>query len=139
MLEFNTSKNAESAAQTLQLYFFGWWQRNRFRVPIPQELITRALELLLYLLPHMKPFAEDYVRSKLDINSGPIDEGVRAAMHHVVAPQARSAVLEHHLRVVVNLLRNAPPLKSQPLAHVGTFLQPMWDYRSDAAQLSETP
>ena len=89
MLEFNTSKDAENTAQTLQLHFFGWWRGHRFRAPIPQELITRALELLLYLLPHMKPYSDKYVREKLNINSGPIDDGIRATMHHVVAPEAK--------------------------------------------------
>lgn len=128
MLEFDTSKDAENTAQMLQLHFFGWWQGPRFRAPIPQELITGALELLLYLLPHMKPYSEEYVRKKLNIYSGPIDDGIRAAMHHVVAPGSRYAVLEHVLRVVVKLVRDAPPLKRQELTRVATFLQPMWDY-----------
>jgi hypothetical protein len=57
MLQLNTCKDAEIAAQSLQMYFFG------YRAPeqstrIPADFITRALELILYLLPCLKPGTE---------------------------------------------------------------------------------
>jgi hypothetical protein len=129
MLELNTCKNAESAAQTLQLYFRSPPVRE-LSSGIPSEFVPRALELVLYLLPYMKPERESYVREKLYVSTGSISEGVREAMTRQVPAEARSDFLEHDLRVVVALLRDAQTLTPPQLEHVGTLLEPLWEHRA---------
>jgi hypothetical protein len=130
MLQLNTCKDAEIAAQSLQMYFFG------YRAPeqstrIPADFITRALELILYLLPYLKPGTEPYVREKLYIQAPTLIEGAHEAMLQQTYPPSRYAVLEHDLRVVVALLRDAQTLTPSQLEQVGALLEPLWDYRSE--------
>jgi len=131
MLEFNTCKEAEIAAQRLQLYYFGHCRESNAR--IPTEFATRALKLILYLLQYMKPSTEHYLRRKLEIKTPSLSEGIREAMSQQVSCGPNYAVLEHDLRVVVALLRDAQTLTLPQLGQVGTLLGPLWDYRSENA------
>ena len=76
--------------------------------------MTRALELVLYLLPHAKSGREHYIREKLNTRNPSLCEAVREAMTEKVSPGARYAVLEYDLRVVVALLRDAQTLNPGP-------------------------
>lgn len=128
MLELNTCQEAETAAQSLQLHFFSSPTRELSRY-IPPDFITRALMLVLYLLPCMKPCTEDYVRTKLDMFEAPIlSQAVQEVMLKRVPAEARYALLEHDLRVVVVLIRDAQTLTSTQLEYIGVLLQPLWDH-----------
>lgn len=135
MLELNTCQDAEIAAQNLQQYFFGSPIRELSRY-IPPDFIRRALMLVLYLLPYGKPNSEGYVRSKLYIMEAPIlSQGIQEAMVRRVTAQARYAVLEHVLRVVVLLLRDAQTLTSTQLEYIGMLLQPLWHQYESSLKL----
>jgi hypothetical protein len=138
MLELNTCQDAETAAQSLQLHFFSSPTRELSSC-IPPDFVTRALMLVLYLLPYMKPHKEPYVRSKLDIEvyiEAPIlSQQVQEAMNRPVSAEARYAVLEHDLRVVVALLRDAQTLTSTQLEYIGMLLQPLWDHYQSTLEL----
>jgi len=126
MLELNTCQDAETAAQSLQLHFFSSRELSRC---IPPDFVTRALMLVLYLLPYMKPHKEPYVREKLDMFEAPIlSQAVQEAMARRVPAEARYAVVEHDLRVVVSLIRDAQILTSTQLEYIGMLLQPLWDH-----------
>jgi len=127
MLELNTCQDAETAAQSLQLHFFSSPTRELSSC-IPPDFVTRALMLVLYLLPYMKPHKEPYVRSKLDIEAPILSQAVQEAINRPVAAEARYAVLEHDLRVVVALLRDAETLTPTQLEYIGMLLQPLWDH-----------
>jgi hypothetical protein len=127
MLELNTCQDAENAAQSLQLHFFTSPTRELSSC-IPPDFISRALMLVLYLLPYMKPHTEPYIREKLDIEAPILSQGVQEAMIRPVPAAARYAVLEHDLRVVVALLRDAQTLTSTQLEYIGMLLQPLWDH-----------
>ena len=127
MLELNTCQDAQNAAQSLQLHFFTSPTRELSSC-IPPDFVTRALMLVLYLLPHMKPHAEPYVRSKLGIKAPILSQAVQDAMIRPVPAAARSAVLEHELRVVVALIKDAQTLTSTQLEYIGMLLQPLWDH-----------
>ena len=127
MLELNTCQDAETAAQSLQLHFFTSPTRELSSC-IPPDFLTRALMLVLYLLPYMKPHQEPYVRSKLDIEAPILSRAVQEAMVRPVPAAARYAVLEYYLRVVVALLRDAQTLTSTQLEYIGMLLQPLWDH-----------
>ena len=127
MLELNTCQDAETAAQSLQLHFFTSPTRELSSC-IPPDFVTRALTLVLYLLPYMKPHKEPYVRSKLEIEAPILSQAVQEAMLRPVFAEARYAVLDRDLRVVVALLRDAPTLTSTQLEYIGMLLQPLWDH-----------
>jgi hypothetical protein len=127
MLELNTCQDAETAAQSLQLHFFTSPTRELSSC-IPPDFLTRALMLVFYLLPYMKPHNEPYVRSKLDIEAPILSQAVQEAMVRPVPAAARYAVLEYYLRVVVALLRDAQTLTSTQLEYIGMLLQPLWDH-----------
>jgi len=127
MLELNTCQDAEDAAQSLQIHFFSSPTRELSRY-IPSDFITRALMLVLYLLPYMKTHKEPYVRSKLEIEAPILSQAVQEAMTRRVPAEARYAVLEHYLRVVVSLIRDAQTLTSTQLEYIGMLLQPLWDH-----------
>jgi hypothetical protein len=128
MLELRTCKDAENLAQTLQIFFFESPVRE-LRAHIPPDFLTRALELALYLLPHMKSTSEDYIREKLNTSNPSLNHAVREAMTERVSADSRSPVLEHHLRVVVKLIRDAQTLNPTELQHVESLLGPLWEYR----------
>lgn len=125
MLELNSCEEAQAAAQALQLDFFSSRELSGW---IPADFVTRALMLVLYLLPYMKPDGEPYVRSKLDIETPVLSQAVQEAMIRPVPAESRYAVLEHDLRVVVALLRDAQSLTSPQLDYVRVLLQPLWDH-----------
>jgi hypothetical protein len=127
MLELNTCQDAQTAAQSLQLHFFSSPTRELSSC-IPPDFVTRALMVVLYLLPYMKPHKEPYVRSKLEIEAPILGQAVQEAMIRPVSGEARYAVLEHDLRVVVALLRDAQTLTSTQLEYIGMLLQPLWDH-----------
>ena len=127
MLELNTCQDAQTAAQSLQLHFFTSPTRELSGC-IPPDFVTRALMLVLYLLPYMKPHAEPYVRSKLEIEAPTLSQAVQDAMIRPVSAEARHAVLDRDLRVVVALLRDAQTLTSTQLEYIGMLLQPLWDH-----------
>jgi hypothetical protein len=125
MLELNTCQDAETAEQSLQLHFFSSRELSRC---IPPDFVTRALMLVLYLLPHMKPHKEPYVREKLNTEAPILSQALQEAMNRRVPAEARYAVLEHDLRVVVSLIRDAEILTSTQLEYIGMLLQPLWDH-----------
>jgi hypothetical protein len=127
MLELNTCQDAQTAAQSLQLHFFTSPTRE-LSSRIPADFATRALTLVLYLLPYMKPHKEPYVRSKLEIEASILSQAVHEAMIRPVSAEARYAVLDRDLRVVVTLLRDAQTLTSTQLEYIGMLLQPLWDH-----------
>ena len=127
MLELNTCQDAQTAAQSLQIHFFTSPTRELSSC-IPPDFVTRALMVVLYLLPYMKPHKEPYVRSKLEIEAPILSQAVQEATIRPVSAEARYAVLDRDLRVVVALLRDAQTLTSTQLEYIGTLLQPMWDH-----------
>jgi len=129
MLQLSTCKDAETVARTLQTYFFESPVRE-LSDRIPPHFVTRALELVLCLLPHMRPASEHYIREKLNTRNPCVNEAVREAMTEEVPAEARYAVLEHDLRIVVALLRDAQTLNPTQLQQVSAFLEPLWDYQS---------
>jgi hypothetical protein len=129
MLELSTCKEAETVAQALQIYFFESPVRE-LSAHIPPDFLTRAVELALYLLPHMKSSSEDYIRSKLNTSNPCLSEAVGEAMTAEVPANARWAVLEHNLRIVTKLIRDAQTLNQAELQHVEALLGPLWEYRT---------
>ena len=129
MLELRTCKDAETVAQTLQIFFFESPIRE-LSAHIPTDFLTRALELALYLLPYMKSGSEHYIRSKLNTRNPSLSEAVREAMTEGVSANSRWAVLEHHLRIVINVIRDAQTLNPTELQHVETLIGPLWEYRT---------
>jgi len=133
MLVLNTCQDAQTAAQTLQLHFFTSPTRELSSCISP-DFVTRTLMLVLYLLPYMKPHQEPYVRGKLEIETPILSQAVQEAMIRTVPAEARYAVLDHGLRVVVALLRDTQTLTSRQLEYIGMLLQPLWDhYQSKVA------
>ena len=127
MLELSSNEQAQTTAATLQLHFFSSPSRELSSC-IPAYFLVRALLLVLYLLPYMKAAKEEYVRSKLEIETPILSQAVLEAMRRRVPAEARYAVLEHRLRVVVMLLRDAPTLTARQLEYIGVLLQPLWDH-----------
>jgi hypothetical protein len=127
MLELNTCEDAQSATEVLQLHFFSSPTRE-LSTYIRPDFVDRALLLVLYLLPYLKPHNEPYVRSKLAIETPILSQAVQEAMIRPVRAEARYAVLEHDLRVVAALLRDAQTLTSRQLEYIGMLLQPLWDH-----------
>jgi hypothetical protein len=78
----------------------------------------------------MRPASEHYIREKLNTRNPCVNEAVREAMTEEVPAEARYAVLEHDLRIVVALLRDAQTLNPTQLQQVSAFLEPLWDYQS---------
>ena len=60
----------------------------------------------------------------------PLSEAVREAMTEGASANSRWAVLEHHLRIVIKLIRDAQTLNPTELQHVETLLGPLWEYRT---------
>jgi hypothetical protein len=121
VLQLSTCKEAESVARTLQTYFFESPVRE-LSAHIPPEFLIRVSELVLYLLPHMKSDSESYIREKLASGNLTFNDAPREEMAEEIPAEARSAVLEHKLRVVVKLLRDAQTLNPTELRHVGALL-----------------
>jgi hypothetical protein len=129
VLQLNTCKEAETAAQTLQIHFFESPSRE-FSACIPPDFLTQALELALYLLPHVKTGSEKYIREKLSARNPSLSEAIRETMTEEVSANARWAVLERNIRIVIKLLRDAQTLNATELQQVESLLGPLWEYRA---------
>jgi hypothetical protein len=129
VLQLTTCKEAEDVTQALQIHFFCSPSRERSS-RIPPDFLTRALELALHLLPHMKSGSKDYIREKLNTRNPSLSAAIGEAITKSVSANSRWAVLEHNLRVVIKLLRDAQTLNATELQYVERLLTPLWEFRA---------